>query len=114
MGRQDRLRPLWRHYNQNTQGLIFVVDCNDTTRIDEAKAELTKVMDEDELRNACVLVLANKQDLPNAVGPEALADRLGLQKGNRGHLWKVQGCCAATGEGLFEGLEWLATHVSKQ
>ena len=29
VGGQDRIRPLWRHYFQNTQGLIFVVDSND-------------------------------------------------------------------------------------
>jgi len=31
---QDKIRPLWRHYYQNTQGLIFVVDSNDRDRID--------------------------------------------------------------------------------
>ena len=25
VGGQDKIRPLWRHYFQNTQGLIFVV-----------------------------------------------------------------------------------------
>ena len=29
VGGQDKIRPLWRHYYQNTQGLIFVVDSND-------------------------------------------------------------------------------------
>lgn len=29
VGGQDKIRPLWRHYFQNTQGLIFVVDSND-------------------------------------------------------------------------------------
>ena len=33
-GMQDKIRPLWRHYYQNTQGLIFVVDSNDRDRID--------------------------------------------------------------------------------
>ena len=113
VGGQDRLRPLWRHYFANTQGLIFVVDCDDTTRIDEAKEELSKMLEEDELRNACVLVLANKQDLPKAISPEDLSNRLGLRAGHGSHLWKVQGCCAATGEGLYEGLDWLARSVNK-
>lgn len=34
VGGQDKIRPLWRHYYQNTQGLIFVVDSNDRDRID--------------------------------------------------------------------------------
>merc|ERR1719486_377502 len=67
VGGQDKIRPLWRHYFQNTQGLIFVVDSNDRDRIGEAKDELNKMLAEDELREAIVLVFANKQDLPNAM-----------------------------------------------
>merc|ERR1712137_1443894 len=37
VGGQDKIRPLWRHYFQNTQGLIFVVDSNDRERIAEAR-----------------------------------------------------------------------------
>ena len=37
VGGQDKIRPLWRHYFQNTQGLIFVVDSNDRERIGEAR-----------------------------------------------------------------------------
>ena len=36
VGGQDKIRPLWRHYYQGTQGLIFVVDSNDKDRIGEA------------------------------------------------------------------------------
>merc|ERR1712071_214832 len=42
VGGQDKIRPLWRHYFQNTQGLIFVVDSNDRERITEAQEELQK------------------------------------------------------------------------
>merc|ERR550525_2122366 len=67
VGGQDKIRPLWRHYFQNTQGLIFVVDSNDRERISEAKEELQKMLQEGELRDATLLVFANKQDLPNAM-----------------------------------------------
>ena len=40
VGGQDKIRLLWRHYSQNTQGLIFVVDSNDRDRIDDAREEL--------------------------------------------------------------------------
>merc|ERR1711935_754919 len=66
VGGQDKIRPLWRHYYQNTQGLIFVVDSSDRERIQESHDELHKMLNEDELRDAIVLVFANKQDLPNA------------------------------------------------
>lgn len=44
VGGQDKIRPLWRHYFTNTQGLIFVVDSSDRERIGEAYAELNKMV----------------------------------------------------------------------
>ena len=61
VGGQDKIRPLWRHYFQNTQGLIFVVDSNDRDRAAEARDELARMLNEDELRDAVLLVFANKQ-----------------------------------------------------
>lgn len=78
VGGQDKIRPLWRHYFQNTQGLIFVVDSNDRERIVEAEKELHNMLQEEELREAVVLVFANKQDLPNAMNAAELTDKLRL------------------------------------
>ncbi|XP_048474908.1 ADP-ribosylation factor-like isoform X4 [Rhincodon typus] len=61
VGGQDKIRPLWRHYFQNTQGLIFVVDSNDKERMSEAREELMQMLGEDELHDAVLLVFANKQ-----------------------------------------------------
>jgi small GTP-binding protein len=61
VGGQDKIRPLWRHYYMNTQAVIFVVDCNDRDRIAEAKDELFRMLQEEELRDADLLVFANKQ-----------------------------------------------------
>ena len=78
VGGQDKIRPLWRHYFQNTQGIIFVVDSNDRDRIVEAREELQRMLNEDELRDALLLVFANKQDLPNAMNAAEITDKLGL------------------------------------
>lgn len=43
------------------QGLIFVVDSNDRERIGEAREELMRMLSEDELRDAVLLIFANKQ-----------------------------------------------------
>ena len=61
VGGQDKIRPLWRHYYQGTNGLIYVVDSNDRDRIEDAREELNKMLNEDEMRDAVVLVFANKQ-----------------------------------------------------
>ena len=60
VGGQDKIRLLWKHYYTNTQGLIFVVDSNDRERIGEARDELQKMLGEEELRDAVLLVYANK------------------------------------------------------
>lgn len=112
VGGQDKIRPLWRHYFQNTQGLIYVVDSNDRDRIEEARDELKKMLSEEELRNATVLVFANKQDLPNAMPVADLTQELGLPNlTNR--KWFVQACCATNGTGLYEGLDWLTENLAE-
>lgn len=112
VGGQDKIRPLWRHYFQNTQGIIFVVDSNDRDRIVEAREELQRMLNEDELRDAILLVFANKQDLPNAMNAAEITDKLGLHS-LRQRAWYIQSTCATSGDGLYEGLEWLATTLRK-
>eukprot|EP00761_Pharyngomonas_kirbyi_P003303 gb/GECH01003307.1/.p1 GENE.gb/GECH01003307.1/~~gb/GECH01003307.1/.p1 ORF type:complete len:182 (+),score=36.98 gb/GECH01003307.1/:1-546(+) len=112
VGGQDKIRPLWRHYFQNTQGLIFVVDSNDRERIGEARDELHRMLAEDELRDASLLVFANKQDLPNAMNSTEITDKLGLHT-LRQRDWYIQATCATSGEGLYEGLDWLSANIKK-
>ncbi|XP_071370131.1 ADP-ribosylation factor 5 isoform X2 [Centroberyx affinis] len=95
-----------------TIGLIFVVDSNDRERVAESAEELSKMLQEDELREAILLVFANKQDLPNALSVSELTDKLGLQS-LRSRTWHVQSTCATQGTGLYEGLDWLSTELSK-
>ncbi|XP_052245518.1 uncharacterized protein LOC127854494 [Dreissena polymorpha] len=110
VGGQDKIRPLWRHYFQNTQGLIFVVDSNDRERVGEAKDELSRMLNEDELRDAILLVFANKQDLPNAMNAAEITDKLGLHA-LRNRNWYIQSTCATSGDGLYEGLDWLSNQL---
>uniref|UniRef100_A0AAY5KQT4 ADP-ribosylation factor 2b n=1 Tax=Esox lucius TaxID=8010 RepID=A0AAY5KQT4_ESOLU len=139
VGGQDKIRPLWRHYFQNTQGkihrsqvtvgrlaravllsyvyllagLIFVVDSNDRERVNEAREELQRMLAEDELRDAVLLVFANKQDLPNAMNAAEITDKLGLHA-LRQRSWYIQATCATSGDGLYEGLDWLSNQLKNQ
>ncbi|KAG5520904.1 hypothetical protein RHGRI_033460 [Rhododendron griersonianum] len=108
-----QIRPLWRHYFQNTQGLIFVVDSNDRDRVVEARDELHRMLNEDELRDAVLLVFANKQDLPNAMNAAEITDKLGLHSLRQRH-WYIQSTCATSGEGLYEGLDWLSNNIANK
>eukprot|EP00416_Gambierdiscus_australes_P008845 CAMPEP_0171145240 /NCGR_PEP_ID=MMETSP0766_2-20121228/146962_1 /TAXON_ID=439317 /ORGANISM="Gambierdiscus australes, Strain CAWD 149" /LENGTH=212 /DNA_ID=CAMNT_0011609141 /DNA_START=70 /DNA_END=708 /DNA_ORIENTATION=- len=111
VGGQDKIRPLWRHYYQGTNGLIYVVDSNDRDRIEDAREELTKMLNEDEMRDAVLLVFANKQDLPNAMTAAEVTEKLGLHN-MRNRQWFIQSACATTGDGLYEGLDWLSRTLS--
>jgi len=111
VGGQDKIRPLWRHYYQNTQGLIFVIDSNDRDRIIEARDELTKMLNEDEMRDAILLVFANKQDLPNAMNAAEITDKLQLNS-LRNRQWYIQSTCATSGDGIYEGFDWLSKAIA--
>jgi len=87
------------------------VDSSDRERIQESHDELHKMLNEDELRDAIVLVFANKQDLPNALSVTELTEKLGLNQLRR--KWYVQAACATQGTGLYEGLDWLSNELSK-
>mmetsp|Transcript_129439 Transcript_129439/g.289434 ORF Transcript_129439/g.289434 Transcript_129439/m.289434 type:complete len:183 (-) Transcript_129439:141-689(-) len=107
VGGQDKIRKLWRYYYQNTNGLIFVVDSSDRDRIQDAREELSKMLEEDEMRDAALLVFANKQDLPHAMTAAEMMDKLGLHD-LRHREWYIQSACATTGDGLYEGLDWIS------
>lgn len=76
VGGQDRIRGLWRHYFSGTQGLIFVVDSNENDqRMIEARDELEKVIQNNEMKDALLLVFANKQDIRGGTYPSGLGLR---------------------------------------
>lgn len=117
IGGQDKIRPLWKYYFSNNNGIIFIVDSTDTERIDDntkefhsAKEELYKLLNEDELRGLPLLVYANKQDLPNAMAVHEVAKRLGLTN-ITDRKWFIQGTNAITRDGLYEGLDWMSKAV---
>merc|ERR1712187_285229 len=113
IGGQDKIRKLWRHYYLGTHGAIFVIDSSDRDRIEDAREEMDMMLREDEMRDAVLLVLANKQDLPGAMSSAEVGEKLGLHA-MRHRQWFVQSACAMTGAGLFEGLEWLSTTLASR
>lgn len=112
IGGQDRLRPLWRRYYDSADAIIFVVDSADAGRLGTARDELHKMLAEEGLASAKVLVFANKQDMPNAMSVSAVTEGLDLRAARRTQEWYVQGCSATRGgQGLYEGLDWLASAI---
>mmetsp|Transcript_34179 Transcript_34179/g.43127 ORF Transcript_34179/g.43127 Transcript_34179/m.43127 type:complete len:181 (+) Transcript_34179:174-716(+) len=113
IGGQDKLRGLWRHYFENTDALIYVVDANDRDRLDLARDTLHWLLSEDQMKGASLLVYANKQDLPESLSSADLSQKLGLQH-VKDRKWFIQSSCSVSAEGLYEGLDWLASSFSKR
>merc|ERR1711985_2318 len=112
IGGQDKIRKLWRYYYQGSDGLIFVIDSSDRDRIEDAREELSKMLIDEEMKDAALLVFANKQDLPHAMTAAEVSEKLGLRN-VKNRPWFIQSTCATTGDGLYEGLDWLARSLSK-
>eukprot|EP00455_Lapot_gusevi_P013780 TRINITY_DN167_c0_g1_i1.p1 TRINITY_DN167_c0_g1~~TRINITY_DN167_c0_g1_i1.p1 ORF type:complete len:183 (-),score=16.76 TRINITY_DN167_c0_g1_i1:312-860(-) len=109
VGGQHTIRPLWRHYYSGTHAIVYVVDCSDRDRVNEAREELHDVLKAEELKQASVLVFANKRDLPDAITPQELVFYLGLDKLRR--PWYVQPSVATENEGIVEGFTWVSRQL---
>jgi len=73
LGGQQGLRTIWDKYYRDAHGVIYVVDSADSKRLDECKKELEVVCANKELEGAPVLIVANKQDLAEALSVEAVS-----------------------------------------
>eukprot|EP00276_Gloeochaete_wittrockiana_P006060 CAMPEP_0184650144 /NCGR_PEP_ID=MMETSP0308-20130426/7676_1 /TAXON_ID=38269 /ORGANISM="Gloeochaete witrockiana, Strain SAG 46.84" /LENGTH=127 /DNA_ID=CAMNT_0027083481 /DNA_START=363 /DNA_END=746 /DNA_ORIENTATION=- len=112
LGGQQSIRPYWRCYYPKTNAIIYVIDAADTERVPIAKQELLAMLEEEELRDACLLVFANKQDLAGAMNAAQVSEHLGLSE-IKNRQWTIFPTSALKGEGLNDGLDWLVNAVKK-
>mmetsp|Transcript_1123 Transcript_1123/g.4444 ORF Transcript_1123/g.4444 Transcript_1123/m.4444 type:complete len:87 (+) Transcript_1123:581-841(+) len=70
------------------------------------------MLEDFQLKDAILLVFANKMDLGDARPVQDLVDALRLRTTKRSREWYLQACCATTGDGLYEGLDWLAGRLA--
>lgn len=107
LGGQTSIRPYWRCYYSNTDAIIYVVDSSDKDRIGISKSELVSMLEEEELKKAILVVLANKQDLDTALSVTEIHSALGLEhiKNRPFQIFKTS---AVKGDGLDEAMEWLS------
>lgn len=112
IGGQEKIRPLWRHYYDNVDAVIFILDSNDCGRIEEVKKELHYIMSEDRLKDVKLLIFCNKQDLPNSKSANYIVEKLELN--NIKQHWYIQECSALYSKGIYEGLEWLYNNIESK
>ncbi|XP_053425425.1 putative ADP-ribosylation factor-like protein 5C isoform X3 [Nycticebus coucang] len=111
IGGQEALRSAWNMYYSNTEFIILVIDSTDRDRLLTTREELYKMLAHEALREASVLIFANKQDRKDSMSTGEISQLLTLSA-IKDHSWHIQGCCALTGEGLPAGLQWMQSRVT--
>ncbi|XP_004633188.1 ADP-ribosylation factor-like protein 11 [Octodon degus] len=106
IGGQAPLRASWKDYLEGIDILVYVLDSTDEARLPEAMDELLKILNNPNVADVPFLVLANKQDAPNALPLLEIKNQLGLER-FQDHCWELLACSALTGEGLPEALQSL-------
>jgi len=129
---QHSFRRIWSNYFNEAHAIVFMVDSADHNRLTEARSELHKLLNEYALSHAPVLVLANKQDMNNAVDYQSIVSALQLIGASSSSLSKTQNAtltpidemqsneqafkqrsikvmctCCLNREGLSDALSWL-------
>jgi ADP-ribosylation factor related protein 1 len=124
LGGQKSLRNMWSRYYNSCHGIIFIIDSTDTERFQECYETLKEIAhdeswknlengDENEILNIPILMLANKQDLPEAVDLVSLKTGVFIQLVSELEATdsKLLPVSVLQNEGLKESLEWLVTRL---
>mmetsp|Transcript_20746 Transcript_20746/g.21400 ORF Transcript_20746/g.21400 Transcript_20746/m.21400 type:complete len:183 (+) Transcript_20746:63-611(+) len=113
VGGRSNLRPLWRHYYPNTNGVVFVIDSNDRDRMEDVIDQFKRFTLEEELLGVPILVFANKADLPKSMTIEEITQQLTKSGIDLSRFHIIQ-TIATEGTGLKEGLSWLENEMQKK
>ncbi|KAF4530704.1 hypothetical protein B566_EDAN004945 [Ephemera danica] len=113
LGGQTSIRPYWRCYYSNTDAIIYVVDSADRDRIGISKDELVYMLEEEELKGAVLVVLANKQDIEGALSVAEVHQALGLDA-LKNRTFQIFKTSATKGEGLDQAMDWLSNALQNR
>ncbi len=94
------------HYLTNTDVLVYVVDSADRDRLKESGEIFHQLLNEPKLRDARVLIFANKSDIPGCLTEAEIAEGLRLDIVKE-HTWRIQTCSAIRNSGIREGFDWI-------
>ncbi|KAB5525449.1 hypothetical protein DKX38_023198 [Salix brachista] len=104
LGGQPGLRTIWEKYFEEAHALIYVIDAACPSRFEDAKSALEKVLRHDDLQGAPLLILANKQDLPDSVSADELDRYLDLKKLDE-RVYMFEAVSAYDGMGIKESVK---------
>lgn len=114
VGGQKSIRSFWRNYFDTTDGLIWVIDSSDADRLRDCRAELHGLLKEDRLAGASLLVMANKQDIPGALGIVEIEEFLGISEIKRTRHCAIVPCSAFSKDSITDGFHWIIHDIGER
>mmetsp|Transcript_40612 Transcript_40612/g.70967 ORF Transcript_40612/g.70967 Transcript_40612/m.70967 type:complete len:194 (-) Transcript_40612:254-835(-) len=106
LGGQVRMRSIWDKYYKDTHGMIFVIDSVDISRFEEAKLAFDSLLNHPNLSEVPMMLVANKQDLPNAIHTEDVGVNFEVHVIKQRPI-RVQSMSGLTKQGISEGMSWI-------
>mmetsp|Transcript_23340 Transcript_23340/g.32640 ORF Transcript_23340/g.32640 Transcript_23340/m.32640 type:complete len:181 (+) Transcript_23340:120-662(+) len=113
LGGQDKFRQQWGRYCKGVNAIVYIIDSADEGKIEEAHDELKALLESQELKGIPLLVLFNKNDLENALSPEALIKALDLSSHTRVRTTAYFSISCKTGKSVEKSLDWLVKQNKK-
>jgi GTP-binding protein SAR1 len=114
-------RRLWKDYFASVDGVVYLVDVSDATRISESKKELDGLLSDPDLQKTPFVILGNKIDLEGAMSEPQVRDALGLHQLTTGkgvvavpdnmRPIEVFMCSIVNREGYGPGFNWLSQYI---
>lgn len=114
VGGQRSIRAFWRNYFDTTDGLVWVVDSSDTHRLEDCKSELHKLLSEDRLSGASLLVIANKQDVPGAASPAEISRILNVEEISHKRHCAIFACSAFDAKSVSDSINWIIHDIGSR
>ena len=113
VGGQVSIRTYWRNFFEETDGLIWVVDSSDKSRLEMCREELHDLLKAEKLAGASLLVFYNKSDIEGSLSLDEIKNYLGLEEIKSRH-WAILPSSAITGSGLFQGMKWMIDDIGSR
>lgn len=110
LGGQVRFRSMWERYCRGVEAIVFVVDSADADALEAARAELHELLARPSLAGIPLLVLGNKNDLPEALPVPELVARLDLKALTEREVCIYSISCKRKAN-IDVTLDWLAKHA---
>lgn len=103
---------MWRHYNHEVEGVLFVCDAADPTSLDEAAEAFIDLLSGKEFEACPFVLLANKYDLPEALPIRDIATKFKVSEAKQPIT--IQRASVWNNEGVEQAFKWLAEQVAKR